>query len=341
MNEEREFSTDLSPASGDHIGRLLRLAGPRPAAPHEREARVRESVRLEWRASVLQRRRRKWLVGGGVGLAAAAALVALVGVVYRPLATPEPAFGGPVGQVETVAGKVRMRVANDAEQVLRVGDVITAGSVIDTGPLGRAAVRMASGSSLRLDRGTRLRGLTDARVALERGAVYFDSGAAGAGAPMEIQTPLGVVHDVGTQFEVRLEGERMRVRVREGLVNVDRDGRRYDAGAGVELTVDATGALSRRSVPIFGPGWEWILAVAPTFELEGQTLDVFLEWVQRETGLSPSFVDPRTAAGAPGVVVHGSIEGMRPDQALEAVLPTCGLVHRVDSGILVIQAEGP
>ncbi len=325
----------------DHIGRLLRLAGPRPAAPHDREARVRESVRLEWRTAVRERRRRRWLVGSGIGLAAAA-LVAIFGVVDRSIGTPEVLFDGPVGFVETVAGTVRVRPGADgAEQILRVGDVVKAGSVIDTGTLGRAALRLVSGSSLRLDRGTRLLSLTGSKMSLERGAVYFDSGGDDSGGAVEIRTPLGVVYDVGTQFEVRLEDELLRVRVREGAVNVDRDGQRYDAGAGVELTVGTGGAHTRRSVPRFGPGWDWILAVAPTFDLEGRTLDAFLQWVKRETGWSPRFVDPEAQAGAPEVVLHGSIAGMRPDQALEAVLPTCGLAHRIDSGILVIQAEGP
>lgn len=242
--------------------------------------------------------------------------------------------------VEAVTGTVRLvSDARDEGRQLEVGDLIESGTLIDTGAEGRAAVRMASGSSLRLDHDTRLRGLTDVAVELESGALYFDSSGGEEADPIEVRTPFGVVHDVGTLFEVRLGERRMRVRVREGAVNLDRDGRIHDAEAGIELTVDADGALSRRSVAIFGPDWEWILAVAPGFELEGTTLDSFLAWINRETGWSPRFLDPEAAEGAASVVLHGSIEGMRPTQALEAVLPTCGLVHRLDGGILVIQAE--
>ncbi len=342
MNEDRQSPKEGPQASADHIGRLLRLAGPRPAAPHEREARVKESIRTQWRKSVRTRRRRRLLVVGGIGLAAAAALIAMVGLLYQPLLTRGPGLDGPVGFVDAVSGTVRLGDGADgAGRMLRVGDTIEAGTVIETGLLGRAAVRLASGASLRLDHDTRLEGLPDSVVSLESGAVYFDSGTTDGGAPVEIRTVFGVVHDVGTLFEIRLAEDRMRVRVREGAVNVDRDGRRHDAGAGIELTVDSEGTLSRRSVPIYGPDWEWVMSIAPTFELEGRTLYTFLEWVNRETGWSPRFVDPRSEERASSVVLHGSIEGMRPDQALEAVLPTCGLVHRLDDGILVIQAEGP
>lgn len=340
MSEDRHSLTDASTPSGDRIGRLLRLAGPRPAAPHERKARVKDSVRAQWQRSVRSRRRRRWLTRGGLGLAAVLALASMVGLFYRPRLSRAPVFAGPVAVVETVSGTVRLLGDGRGEgEVLRIGDLIAAGSVIDTGPLGRTAIRMASGSSLRLDRGTRLRGLTDVAVALESGAVYFDSGAERDGEPLAIRTPLGIVHDVGTLFEVRLDDGRMRLRVREGAVNLDRDGRLHDAGPGIELTVDAAGGLTRRSIPVFGPEWEWILTIAPTFELEGSTLDVFLEWVNRETGWQPRFVDSDSEAGASQVMLHGSVEGMRPDQALEAVLPTCGLVHQLDGGILVIQAE--
>lgn len=323
----------------ENIGRLLKMAGPRPTASHDRQGRVKEAVRQQWRASVRARRQRRWLVGGGGLALAAAALIALVGVSSQTLIPIEPAFSGPIGHIETVSGAVR--VEDDASgRLLEVGDTLLAGEVIDTGVLGRAAVRLLSGSSLRLDHGTRFRGLSDSVVTLESGALYFDSNSA-AKEPLEVRTDLGIVYDIGTQYELRLADEQVRVRVREGSVNVDRDGELFDADAGVELTLDSKGELSRRSVPIFGPDWAWILAVAPPFELEGQTLEVFLDWVGRETGWQSNFSDVQIADSAPEVVLHGSVEGMRPDQALEAVLPTCGLVHRLDGGILRIEAEGP
>jgi hypothetical protein len=355
--------------NGDRIGRLLRLAGPRPIAPHDSEERVRNAVHDVWRESVQGRQRRRFLVRSGFALAAAASIVAMVGLLWQPTIVEEPVFVGSIGRVEAVKGSVWLKdpAAEPGSKGLRlsVGDEVPAGMVVDTGVLGRAALRLTSGSSLRLDRLTRLQGVSDTVVALEAGALYFDSGATDAAveaslestqlaaSQVEVRTELGVVQDIGTQFEVRLvpsdaeraaaaePGAQMRVRVREGLVNLDRNGESYDAGAGVELMVDSGGDLSRRQVAVFGPDWEWILTVAPPFEIEGSTLQAFLGWVSRETGLQPSFADADTEGSSSEVVLHGSILGMRPDQALEAVLPTCRLEHRLDSGILVIEAEGP
>ena len=332
--------TDKKPWNQDSIGRLLRLAGPRPTAPQERERRVRDEVHAHWVEMLRARRRRRWLVRGS-GLLAASLLV-VAGLALKQEVVPvAPPFEGTVAIVEAVNGPVYVERADGSERSeVRPGDPLEAGDSVDTGILGRVALRLTSGSALRLDHRTRLEGLTDVAVALHSGALYFDSGGESR-PPVEVHTPLGVVQDIGTQYELRLIDEEARVRVREGSVHLDQEGRIFDAGRGIELVVDSTGRMTRRSVPIFGPDWDWVLAVAPAFELEGRSLDSFLSWVTRETGWSPAFSDPETATSAADVVLHGSITGMRPDQALDAVLPTCGLAHRLEGGILRIEAEGP
>ena len=333
-----------APSGDDRIERLLRLAGPRESAPREREERVRTALHAVWNDSVRVRRRRRIYFRGGALLAAAAALLAVFGLLDRAVVDPLPVAEGPVATVQAVSGIVRARQPGSlpgAGTELRVGDSVAGGMIVDTGVLGRTALRLAGGPSLRLDFGTRLVPLTDSAVTLESGALYFDSGEETSGAPpVEIRTGLGVVRHVGTQFEVRLASEGMRLRVREGVASLENEGRVHEAEAGTELTVDGAGSLSRRAVPGFGPDWDWVLDVAPPFELEGSTLDVFLTWVRRETGWQIRFAEERSEAGS-STVLHGSIEDMRPDQALEAVLPTCGLAHSLESGILLVEADAP
>ncbi len=223
-------------------------------------------------------------------------------------------------------------------QPLFVGDRIA------TGPGARVALTLRDGASLRLDHRTTLRVLAARELLLEQGGLYFDSAGGRPDSPaLAIRTDLGTVRDIGTQFEVRREAARpeahLSVRVREGRVIYDNEGANHDADAGFELRVDESGALSRHPTPIFGPSWDWILDVAPSFELEGHSLESFLAWVSRETGWQTEFTDSVVAASAHAVRLHGSIEGLRPDRALDAVLPTCGLEHRFDGGTLVIEAQ--
>jgi len=146
-----------------------------------------------------------------------------------------------------------------------------------------------------------------------------------------------VATDVGTRFEVRLRESSLCVRVREGIVNVTRGGRTHEARTGVELTLDEAGEVEHRTVPVYGPEWQWSLEIAPAFDIEGRTLREFLGWVSRETGWRLRFHDPTVAAGTASVILSGSIEGLTPADALAVVLPTSGLRHRVAEGVLIVE----
>ena len=76
--------------------------------------------------------------------------------------------------------------------------------------------------------------------------------------------------------------------------------------------------------------------VAPGFDIEGRSLEAFLSWVSRETGLRTDLHDEDTVRAAE-IDLHGSIDGLTPVEALAAVLPACGLKHRIDAGTLQIE----
>jgi hypothetical protein len=205
---------------------------------------------------------------------------------------------------------------------------------------GRAALRLVEGPSLRLDTGTRIRLVSATEVRLDHGAVYLDSSpASNAGdRQVSVRTPLGVVTDVGTQFEVRLlgEGEALRVRVREGEVRIAAGEASLSAAAGAEVSLRAGGSVERRHAAPYGPDWSWVLEAAPPLEIEGLSLQQLLARVARETGWTIEYEDEALAVSAGSVLVHGPAGGLAPDQALEVVLPGAGLRHRVVDGRLVI-----
>jgi ferric-dicitrate binding protein FerR (iron transport regulator) len=193
-----------------------------------------------------------------------------------------------------------------------------------------AAFRL-KGASLRLDAGSRVRLVSASEIRLERGAVYIDSQGAGT---VAVQTPLGTVTEIGTQFEVRLLESAVRVRVREGAVRVES----HRAEAGTELTLKADGSVTQSRIAAYGPPWDWVLKAAPPIRIEGLTLEEVLDRVARETGWTVRYEDPGLAASAGEIVVHGNVEHLAPEQALEVVLPGAGLDHRVVDGVLILRA---
>ena len=303
--------------------RLLRLAGPRPDAPPDRAARVRHAVHHEWRLETRRRTVRRRVLTGVVVLAAAAAVVMVVRV-RTPRAGVSPAEA--LASIEQVVDP-----AGPSGQLIR-GSAVRPGEWVETGGA-RAALRLSNGASMRLDSGARARLLSPTIIELSRGAVYLDTGTNATG--FEVRTPLGVAHDIGTQFEVRVTDSALRVRVRTGLVELRSGDVALSARPGTEVTL-ASGDIVTRPFAAFGPEWEWAVRLAPVLETEGRPLSVFLEHVCREQGWTLRYVDGQLAREASGIVLSGSLGGLAPQDAVAAAVRASGLSYGLERGELLV-----
>ena len=267
----------------------------------------------------------------------ATAATVLLGLRIDYWSPADVVMGPPAGIVESMSGTVR-RVESGARTRVEVGDTIPPGSWLETEGRGRVSVRLDSGVSLRMDVETRLSLDSPSVVRLDRGAVYVDTGVGHEGGrALEVRTELGVARDIGTQFELRLRNEDISVRVREGMVQLSREGKTHDAPAGNEVKVNASGTIERRALLPHGKEWDWIADLAPPFTLDGASLEEFLGWVTREHGFRLRFDDQTLADAASTMLLEGPALHMTPERALRTVLPTCGLSHRIEDGTLWIQ----
>jgi len=179
------------------------------------------------------------------------------------------------------------------------------------------------GVTLRLDKATRIRFVSDDAIALDRGAIYFD----GNGAHREVRTTFGTIRDIGTQYEARLD-DALHIRVREG--RVDFRGNVIDAGN--ELVATKSGAIARNTIARSGDAWAWIEEAAPPMRLEGMTLRDALTRIAREKGLELDDVpngDKR---------LHGDI-ALTPSEALDAATAAAGVSYRIHGEQLVIERK--
>lgn len=311
----------------DPIADLLRLAGPRTVVPAERGERVKAAAHEAWLASVKRRARARILVGLAVaaGLAALAFAIPLLGP--SPLSSPVRVV---VASVETGGG------SGD-------GSPLLAGASFATEPGSVGVLRLSGGASVRLAGATRVRVETGILFRLDRGKVYVQTGAAGA--PLRVRTRWGVVRDVGTEFEVRVTDDDLRLRVRTGLValKATREKGRAEVGeervdAGTELTLSESGVV-RKEISPDGPEWSWALGDASAFDIDGRSLREFLAWAAREKKLDLLFTPESLETRAARTILHGSIAGMTPDEALRAVLPTTGFVASTEGARLVVRGR--
>jgi ferric-dicitrate binding protein FerR (iron transport regulator) len=317
---------------------LVRLAGARPMPSEDRTAEARAYVHAAWRAGIRRRRARTsaWLAAAAVAALALASL-ARRAAPPQPAATPPHASGespAVVARLDAAAGLVERETASGWLE-LEAGARLPPGSRVRTDARG-AAFLVEGGRSVRIAAESRLLWDVADRLSLEAGAVYVDSGGgSGPDAPFEVRTPWGAVRETGTQFEVRLEPRGLRLRVREGRVALLGRGPTLDVSRGTELRVDDAGS-SRRAIPIHGAEWSWVLATAPAFEMDGRRLHELLAWAAREAGWELRYADAESRRRSEGARLHGSIQGLRPDEAVSAVVPSTGLPHRLREGVLEV-----
>jgi len=363
MTTEERFIQPHESPSDDEVAKLVRLAGASgPIAPldEDRLARVRTTVHGAWRDELIARqsKTRRWLTVGVLFAAAASVVIAFA--IWGPTRTPAPV---PVPVLVAHIDQVTGRATGSPAPYVSVGagDAVMSGSTVTTSA-GTLAMTLTSGVHLRLDASSTARLDSNTDVALERGAVYVDStdahpvGSLSPGtpaprlpgaSPISIHTPAGLVRDIGTQFQVRIEvrlgGLGVRIRVRDGEVRVtDTNGVDVRASAGEELfsRPDGSGrAIDRRPVAVAGSAWTWAERAAPLFSVEGKTLGAFLDWVSREGAWTVTFADSTLPATARAIKLSGRpdlLRGLTLAEALEVVLPTCGLRYRIDGDHRVV-----
>ncbi len=316
------------------IGRLIQLVGSRILVPHDRMERVKPVVYSLWKDRVqIRKKRKRLLVWSGL---VAAAIIAFLVVSIRLLTQQEPiVHQNTIAVLERVVGSVRLQNGRQIQQ----GIALVPGEDIYTEQSGYAGLHLSSGTSVRMSSSTRLRFLSKNRILLQEGKIYVDSGEHNVadGNGIVIQTNLGVVQELGTQFEVS-KGNNLRVRVRQGHVEMIHHNQKEIASVGIELT-SSKESIIRRTTSIYGTDWEWILKVSPAFHLDGSTLSEYLNWVSRETGWRIWYAEEQLAKTAPKIVLHGSTGNLHADKTPAVVLPACGLQYRFSDGLLIISSR--
>lgn len=328
-------SSEQAPVFLDEdVAGLVRAAGPREKMRPEGLERMQEELRPLWGEQVDANSSSR----PRLRLLAAAALLALTTAAIfltRSTQLQEPVRFASVARQDGVVSAWGPSGA-EATENLTFGAVLETGQSVATGDRGRVALLAVSGHSVRLDHDTRVVLVSEREVRLEQGAIYVDSGGdPTADSGMSVLTALGRVTEIGTQFEVRLAADSVKVRVREGEVLVGSPGSGHRGVAGEELTI-STGSVVRRVIDRYSGLFDWTQEIAPPWILSKSRLADFLGFVARESGLSLEYAEYSLAQEATNIVLHGDLTGLTPLESLEVVLPAVGYSQRIESGKLII-----
>jgi ferric-dicitrate binding protein FerR (iron transport regulator) len=330
---------DNRPPEDADLSRVLRAIGPRDPPPEDVTRAVHQAVHAEWRAVVdaeraKRRRRFRFRLTVAASIVLVAAAVWLGASSREKPAVEAASIARLTGDVKADGGLWSMAGAVSERQILYSGyDVIT-------GSTGRVALVFGRTVSVRLDRTTEIELMAPDRVRVRAGAVYVDAQPGeNRGSRLMIDTPAGVVAHLGTQYEVRLVGSAVRIRVREGAITLaQHDGTTQGGQAGEQLTIAPDGRVERAPMPPYGREWDWVSETAPAFVMGDRPLSQFLAWAARELGQEIVYATPESAAEAERARLSGAVENLSP-QDLPAVLTTTRLRSAERNGQLVIDFE--
>ena len=298
----------------DDIARLIRYAGARETVADQRFAKAHGRVNEHWQKVISARRRQRQLRLVRQ-FAVAASLLVVVGVTLVTWRGALPPTGNDALLVNRVIGDVRI----DGVRA-QAGDPVAADSVIETPSGGRVALQLPDGKSLRLDNSSTVIVADAGNIELDRGAVYIDSGAEQNKAPVYVTTRFGVASDIGTQFQVRVDDERLRVGVREGLVEISRgDAETVPVRSGTMLEIAADGAPRERNIAGDDSVWNWVTTITPEFDIRDATLEEYLSWYARQRGVSLEWRDATSQGNARNIRLSGSIANMSLDEGFSFV----------------------
>lgn len=302
----------------DSIARLINLAGPRPTVPEDVQARVRASVRAEWRRVTVRRRTPRWMLPAALAASVVLAAV-LAGLFLANDAEP----------IATVA--VAYELTQESGTPLATGDPVFAGDTIVTGPNG-AALGFPNGLSLRFAGQTTATLNAADEITIVAGRIYADTGPSVRDERrITVNTPVGSASDRGTQFVVGYDDLAMTVAVRRGSVDVSGRRASWTADAGQKLTVQPDEEAVFDEVGPQDGFWDWTAALAPVFDIENRSIFDFLNWAAQETGRDLVFANDSVRRAAMASTLSGSIAGFTPSEAIEAVLPTTRFEVRIES----------
>lgn len=321
------------------IEQLLREVGRRDAPSADVEAVVRRAVHGEWRAIIDQRKRRKRWVG--IAMAASLAIVGLsIALISSQTSAPvvQPAVVASIAKVysDTHASMVQASADGSLWRDVRAGEQLMSGAQLRTDASTRAALDFGNGLSMRVDNGSLVTLTAVDQAVLERGRVYVDAPIAQR-APLTLQTRFGAIDHLGTQYQAQLTDDQLTVSVREGRVAIVATSDEIQVAANERLALSANGRVERQAIAAHDASWQWVLQVAPPFNIDNAALADFLSWVARETGRTLAYATPDVQRLSQQLLLRGSIENLSPDQALAAVLATTDFRFSADDSSIVVR----
>ncbi len=337
----KKRNKNQSQSADEIFSSLLGQASPRRKAPERDEWEIRQAALAEWEKITGKRRERRRLVS----LAAAAILVVVLASLINVSRLAETDMDlQQLASVERRIGEIIIfEPATDTWRELAESDVVlSAGQIIETSRGGKMAVSWNAGGLLRIDEKTRVSLIANDQIHLFSGRLHYDSKSLYSDRQplvnLLIETPYGTVRHMGTQFMADLADGALAVSVREGEVAISGASMETLALAGEQVIISESGIEVRQSILPYSDEWKWAQEIAPVYELDGRSMDEFLQWISRESGYVIEYETESAKSLAEETILHGKIN-LPPMKALEIMFQTADLDYELHGGVILVSTR--
>ena len=333
--EDRVLQTD------EAVEALLEHALPRPTPPSRDELMIRDAVQAKWQAVTRKRRTRIQFTRFAIAATVLLAVIASFNVLRESGVAPVQ-----VAKIEKSYGSILLGNQSQLNQLSDFSTIMADQSIVTRADSG-ISLEWSRGGSLRIDADTRIEFISAEEVYLRSGRIYFDStpseliaGTSGGSVETQfrIKTDHGTVTHVGTQYMTHSSGTELTITVREGRVSMDGNYHNETVLEGQQLKVTGSNRASVSNLPRHGAAWDWVEKTSPIADVEGRSVDEFLKWVGRETGLDIIYESPAAEQKARAGILKGKVE-LDPRSALELRMMGEDLNWHIDGGTIKVSLK--
>lgn len=300
--------------SDDYIEQLIKEAGKRPEPSPESAEAIRQATHQAWKNAVKKNKRRvitRRLILGNV---AAVVLFAVIGMI-KFLPTDETASYQNVGSIIYADRSFDMNNSTQSRKDrVRIGDTL---STTDNALL---TVQLNDQTQIIFAQNTSVQFTGIGSIYLRHGKIFVDS--PGEDTSIVVETTVGSVQDIGTQFEVDTDGKALKVAMREGSVKIDLgetiEYAYFKDGNGDIMHIDAEKNIHKSQIRNNDDYWAWTDSAVKPLPLKGASVFDTLSWVGRVSGKEVVYKSPSAQTQAKetyfssGELKANSIDAMLP-----------------------------
>ena len=254
------------------IQRLMQTLIDSPAPNQEVHQRVYDSTLVAWRAlperqAISTKSQRTWPLS-------VAAIVALIAVVTQFM-PEERAY--PVGEIVSSRGEAYLD-----NELIDFDDPLFTGQSVRTASDSNLSLAMSSGVRVSLDSETQIEAIDSETLKLLAGRVYIDADQGS----VRIAANNAVLTDIGTIYDVVVDGRVTRVNMREGKLEIAVGGAihlvKAERGMGERVVVTNARVVKQSGLPTTSPYWDWHTSEAKS--LHNLSVHDYLKHMARTKG---------------------------------------------------------